>query len=179
MEAPFSSGASSPLVRFYLGEGPDAEGRFLRDIRDWNSTRLESVHDYIQWLFPTRQRSAFNAAAPELGTEEIRAFREDDRLKTALAASLRQMLGFYGFASREEAGQPIIAPAEDWSTRREAWFHPGNHNLLRITRILDSLTTLGLPEHARTFLATLEEVCAATPGRVPERTLVFWRKAVG
>lgn len=173
-----NSPESSPLLRFYLGEGPDTEGRFLREIRAWNFDRLERVHDYIQWLFPTRQRSQFNPDAPDLGEPEIRAFREDTRLRSALLDSLRQMLGFYGFAYREEGGKPVVETAANWPERSREWFAPGDHNLLRITRILDCLSTLGLPEQAGAFLRALEAVCVASPGSVPARTLEFWRGAV-
>ncbi len=168
----------SPLIQFYLGEASDSEGRYLRDIRAWNHARLEGVHDYIQWLFPTRQRSQFNANAPTLGPEEIRAFQADERLSAEVVTSLKQMLAFYGFGYREEAGEPVIEPADDWPDRQEEWFHPSDHNLLRITRILDCLSTLGLSGHAQALLEALETVCAETPGVVGRRTLEFWRDAV-
>ena len=41
-----------PVVAFYRLEAPDARGRMLHDIWRWDSARLETVHDYIQWLFP-------------------------------------------------------------------------------------------------------------------------------
>ena len=171
------AGASS-LVKFYLGEGPDAEGRFLRDIRGWNDARLEAVHDYIQWLFPTQQRSRFNPNAPGVNAEDVKAFRGDEQLRAELVASLRQMLGFYGFSYEEEDGQPLIEPGDDWEEKSENWFHVGNHNLLRITRMLDCLSTMGLGGHAQSFLEALEAVCEQEPATVGERTLDFWRGAV-
>ena len=178
MHSDLQPAAGSPIIRFYIGQDTDAEGRHLRDIRTWNDARLEGVHDYIQWLFPTRQRSQFNRNAPTLGPEEIRAFRGDERLRQELIASFQQMLRFYGFSYREEAGEPVIETGENWDERQEEWFHPSDHNLLRITRILDCLSTLGLSGHAQAFLETLEEVCADSPGVLGRRTLEFWRDAV-
>ena len=169
---------ASPLIAFYLGEDTDSRGRWLRDLRAWNARQLEDVHDYIQWLFPTRQRSQFNMSAPTLDDATVRAFRSDDRLRAALLDSFRQMLAFYGFQFREENGPPSIETAADWETRRRQWFHAGDHNLLRITRILDCLTTLGLEDHARTFLRALDAVCDAAPATIPGRTREFWRSAV-
>ena len=169
---------SNPLVRFYLGEDTDSEDRWLRDIRTWNAGRLESVHDYIQWLFPTRQRSAFNANAPMLDDATIQAFRTDDRLRAALLDSFRQMLAFYGFHCREDNGQPTIETSPGWAVRSREWFYAGDHNLLRITRILDCLTTLGLEPYARAFLHALDAVCDAAPATIPQRTRGFWRSAV-
>ena len=168
----------NPLIPFYLGEATDSEGRWLRDLRAWNAGRLESVHDYIQWLFPTRQRSQFNASAPTLDAATIQAFRSDDRLRAALLDSLGQMLAFYGFRARDEDGRPIIEPAANWDARSREWFHAGDHNLLRITRILDCLNTLGLEAHARALLRALDGVCDAAPATIPRRTREFWRSAV-
>ncbi len=170
--------ADDALIRFYLGQGPDSEGRTLRDIRRWGFDRLESVHDYIQWLFPLRVRSRFNPDAPLLNEATIRRFLSDETLKLELLASFEQMLAFYGFVLRAENGQPAVETGPDWDTRQRRWLHFGDHNLLRITRILTCLGTLGLPGHARAFLAALERVCAADPGVVGERTLQFWRTAI-
>ena len=57
---------TSPVVAFYRGEMPDSQGRRLADIQAWDDERLEIVHDYIQWLFPLPERSAFNPKAPLL-----------------------------------------------------------------------------------------------------------------
>ena len=168
----------TPIIAFYSGQDTDSEGRFLRDIRRWDFNRLEVVHDYIQWLFPLRTRSAFNPDAPLLDEETIEAFLKNDALRLELLASFEQMLAFYGFGLHEENGAPTVTIGPAWETRRRHWLQPGNHNLLRITRILTCLGTLGLPEHARAFLAALEAVCADAPGLIGERTLDFWRTAI-
>ena len=168
---------SNPLIDFYLGEGTDSEGRWLRDLRRWDFDRLESVHDYIQWLFPTRQRSQFNASAPTLDDAVVRAFRTDARLQAALLDSFRQMLAFYGFQYRDEDGRPMVETGAEWETRCRQWFYAGDHNLLRITRILDCLRTLGLEDQARAFLDALDAACDAAPGTIPWRTREFWRAA--
>ena len=168
----------NPLIRFYLGEGPDSEGRFLRDIRAWDARRLESVHDYIQWLFPLRTFSRFNPDAPILNDELVGRFRADEKLRAELLASFRQMLAFYGFDFREEAGRSVIAPAADAAAWQRNWLNPGNHNLLRITRILSCLSTLGLRPQAEAFLSALEEIYARHGPVIGTRTIGFWRDAV-
>jgi hypothetical protein len=40
------------IVSFYAGKTPDDRGRYLKDIQQWPDHRLESVHDFIQWMFP-------------------------------------------------------------------------------------------------------------------------------
>ena len=166
-----------PLVRFYRGEDTDSAGRRLREIRSWDARRLESVHDYIQWLFPLRTFSRFNPEAPILEDEVVGCFRADEALRAELLASFRQMLAFYGFDFREETGRPVV-PAPDAPARQQNWLNPGNHNLLRITRILSCLSTLGLRGQAEAFLAALEDVYARNGPVVGTRTMSFWRDAV-
>ena len=54
------------------------------------------------------------------------------------------------------------------------WLHPGNHNLLRLTRIVRSLSLLGQPELARALYAGLRKECE---GRVTAVTLEYWKEA--
>lgn len=169
--------ASGPLVQFYRGQQADSAGRWLRDIRAWDATRLEHIHDYIQWLFPTRGRSQFNRDAPTLDEDQIREFRYDERLQAELTRSWVQMLAFYGFVCRDDAGRLVVERSADWETRRANWLNPGNHNFLRITRILTCLRTLGLKGHAQAFLEALEAVHQESPGVIGDRTLGFWRSA--
>src|SRR4051812_18614981 len=115
----------SELVKFYSGAAPDDRGRFLSEIQGWPDHRLEQVHDFIQWLFPLREPSGANPDAPALDDADIREFRSSPELQSNLRASYLRMLSFYS------------APAKHWLT-------PGNHNHLRITRMIKSMRLLGL-----------------------------------
>ena len=168
----------SPILGFYRGERPDDRGRSLAAMQSWDDNRLEAVHDYIQWLFPLPERSAFNPNAPLLTPADMEAFRSGAELRDRLLASFRRMLAFYGFALDQRAERPTITPAANFSSRTSAWLHQGNHNLLRLTRILRCLTLLGLPEHAQAFLAALERLDAEQPGRIGAVTMRYWRDAV-
>ncbi len=168
----------SPLVGFYLGEHPDDRGRQLTAIQAWDDGQLEAVHDYIQWLFPLPERSAFNPGAPLLSTTDIEAFQDSAELRGRLLVSLQRMIAFYGLALDESADEPRITPAPNFPRQARNWLRPGNHNLLRLTRILRCLTLLGLPEHARALLACLERLGEEHPERIGPVTLRYWRGAV-
>lgn len=167
---------SDPIVSFYSG-APDAAGRTLDGILAWDDERLEGVHDYIQWAFPTRQPSGVNPLAPLVTDATVRAFERDAALRARLRRSLDRMLAFYGLrwnADRVDIDERVF-PA-----RARVWLRPGNHNHLRLTRIMDSLAALGLRGEALALQKCLLEDIVPGPGAesVSSRTADFWRRAV-
>ena len=166
--------ANETLLSFYAGESTDDRGRTIADIWAYSHEDLESVHDYIQWLFPLADRSAFNPGAPLLDGETVARFRRDVRLQRNLERSLRVMLDFFGLAI---AGHEILR-VPSFGARSRNWLTPGNHNFLRLTRMLKSLSILGLEDRARQLLRALEEIDRKQPGIIGERTMGFWSRAV-
>jgi hypothetical protein len=164
------------VVQFYSG-GCDAEGRTLEAVLGWDDGRLEAVHDYIQWVFPSRQPSAVNPVAPLVTDETVRAFARDDGLRDRLRHAFERMLHFYGLRAR--VGR-IEIDERTFPARSRVWLSPGNHNHLRLTRIMDSLSTLGLRDEAVALQrCLLEDVAAGTgQGRVTARTIEFWSRAI-
>jgi hypothetical protein len=148
----------------------------LDDIRGLHPRELERVHDYIQWLFPLPEPSGANPTAPTLTPEDIAGFRTDESLQDELLASFDVMLEFYGFHLAHASTR--IERLPDADTRIRQWFRPGNHNFLRLTRIMRSLTVLGLPEYARSLLGRLEELYSERPEVIGELTIGYWRRAV-
>jgi Mg-chelatase subunit ChlD len=58
------------------------------------------------------------------------------------------------------------------------WLTPRNHNFLRLTRILKSLSIVDAAPLARALLQALEQIVAERPSIAEERTLEYWRQAV-
>ena len=165
--------ANEKLLRFYSGEGTDDRDRTIADIWCYSHNELEGVHDYIQWLFPLAERSAFNPAAPLLDAETIQRFQEDDALRRNVERSLGVMLDFYGLAL---VGNRIVR-AKTFAERSRNWLTPQNHNFLRLTRVLKSLSLLGHAQRAKQLLACLEEIGRDHQGVIGTTTLTYWRGA--
>ena len=164
-----------PIVAFYSAGGRDDAGRSLDEILAWDDERLELVHDYIQWVFPTTERSGVNPGAPLVTSDTIRAFAERPDLQARLRRALARMLAFYGL---RRSGDRIEVDADRFPGRARTWLQPGNHNHLRLTRILDSLAALGLRQDARALQrCLLEDVAPSAGDRITRRTLEFWRRA--
>jgi Opioid growth factor receptor (OGFr) conserved region len=166
----------SSLVNFYGGTARDARGRTLADLWAWDDTNLEQVHDYIQWLFPVPEPSQFNDEAPRLTPDDIAAFAARADLRDNLRHSFARILAFYGLTL---GAGPVVTQADNFSLQAVNWLRPYDHNFLRITRILRSLTLLGLGAEARAFLAALEDIDRDHGGgTIGERSFAFWRWAV-
>ncbi len=161
----------SRLTDFYRGAGTDAAGRTLAELWAYSDERLEEVHDFIQWLFPTPTPSRFNPNAPLLTEVDIAEFLADPILRANLLRSFEVYLAFLGLSY--DAGRVEKAPDFD---RKNVFQHP-DHNWLRITRVLISTRLLGLDEASRAFFEFLKRVNDDGRSRVTPETFRYWDHA--
>jgi hypothetical protein len=168
---------NTKLVRFYSGEEPDDRGRFLKQILKWQDHELEYTHDYIQWLFPLKEKSGFNIDAPVVTAATIAAFRKDAVLRMRLRNSLNRMLAFYGMEMSESV-PPVVTRSQSFPDQARNWLNASNHNHLRITRILKSPRLLGLEAESAAFFECLKEIYSEEPLKpnraITETTFRFW-----
>lgn len=141
---------STRWLEFYRGAGPDSSGRLLSQILAWDDERLESVHDFIQWLFPLPEPSLFNPDAPILTEAEMVAARGDQVIQSNLKLAIQRMRRFYGLTPETEH-------------LPKSWLRPADHNHLRLTRILRSLRLLGRPADAQHLFEDLGRYDAGIP----------------
>lgn len=172
--------ANSPLVEFYLGKELDNRGRTIDDIWEWNDRKLEQVHDYIQWLFPLREGSVYNPASPLLTEDDIAEFKNNPELRKNLLRSFARLLEFYGFMASVDCATRTMIKSDNFDEKSRNWLTPCNHNFLRITRILKSLTILGCGPYAQAFLNALEEIYKSKVNAdiIGKQTLNYWIRAV-
>jgi hypothetical protein len=65
---------TSAIVRFYGGADTDNLGRKLEEMWEWTDDKLEGIHNYIQWMFPTNERSASIAMHQSSLMTKLRCF---------------------------------------------------------------------------------------------------------
>jgi hypothetical protein len=165
----------SRLVEFYRGQARDTEGRRLDEIWDWDDGSLEAAHDFIQWLFPLPEPSRFNPDAPILSADDLRTFRGDPLLQTRLQRSFERVLRFLGLTLTPDGK---VVPGDNFAARvPDVWAYP-NHNWLRITRILRSLTLLGREAQARALYERLSEMYSSRKYGILGDTFGYWTGAV-
>ena len=150
----------SKIVAFYEGFGADHRGRSFEEILGFDDDALEYIHDYIQWLFPLMEPSAFNPWAPVLTQEDVRAFQASETLRQKLGRAFERIWLFYGF-----------------DENRRDWVTPGNHNFLRLTRILTSTKLLGRQDCTAKLFAALEELYRTHASVIGPVTYRYWKNA--
>ena len=163
------------LLAFYYGSHPDSHGRMLAEMLKQDDDWLEVCHNYIQWLFPTKEFSRVTPDLPILDKATIEAFRTDELLRQHLRAALIRILSFYGLKLTLDS----VIKGANWESRKSNWFTENTHNSLRITRILKCLAALGLEVEAKAFQSGLQSLCELEPDcGIDKIALQFWRDAV-
>jgi hypothetical protein len=105
-----------------------------REVLNFSDAKLGVSHGYIQWMFPTSTRSAFNPEAPLLNIFSVKAIRQHPDAVANFYLGLERM--------------------SDYFANTLNWTVEGDHNQLRITRILQSTTTLLGHDEAHQFFAS-------------------------
>ena len=146
------------LVDFLNGTGPDHQGRYLRDIWDFDDKAIEQTHDFIQWMFPLTEKSMSVPGVPTLIGEDIEAIRTSVVARANLKKSAQWYLGFL--------------------QRNNHWIKSYDHNHLRITRVIKALNLLLSQRAALTLLDSVLEVAGDKVNSVNQDSIRFWRAAV-
>jgi hypothetical protein len=168
----------SKIIAFYSSVGKDQSGRKIEDIWKFSYEDLESIHDFIQWLFPLDVTSVHNSNAPVLTEADQKVFHQDQKLRSNLLKSFDVMMNFYGFERTNKAGLVFISKSANFGVRSSNWLRPYNHNHLRISRILKSLRLLGMGAESKAFFLILSnEIYPTYSSVISEKTFEIWKAA--
>lgn len=135
-----------PAIAFLKGEGPDAKGRMLADYLAFSTERWEECHDHMQWAFPTNTRSAFNPNAPVIPDDF--EFDGDPEVRAALRSLVMHYFNSLGIRTVEDPifGYSFKFP-DSWGEEVVPyWASSFDHNMLRITRVIESLGIFGMKD---------------------------------
>jgi len=169
------------IIEFYNGQIVHPKGFTLGYIWEWPDSVLESEHTYIQWLFPLMTTSQYVRSSPTITSDEISVFEASPDLRSRLLKSLLVMLKFYGFSiseAKDKKGMPTIGQGSDFFYKKDKWLSSQNHNMMRISRILSSLSLLGLGEYAIAFHNALLRTNEEYPGNMSKTTIEIWNRIV-
>jgi hypothetical protein len=163
------------LYRFFLGlaEGPqDKEGKLLiSDILKFDENKIENKHNFIQWIFPTKEESECNPDARQISDRFKDLFLSNETAQENFCKSCKMFLNFVGFDCRNKDDNVIT----DIKSKKKYYDLP-THNLRRITRVLNSFNQIGKESCSRKLFAQLKKIRDENPKKVLESSFEFWEK---
>lgn len=147
------------ILAFLEHRGLDYQHRTLKEVWAFSDDEIERTHDFIQWVFPTTEPSQNVIGSPVLSAEELALVRGSEVAKESIIASSEWFMGFL--------------------SRQSNWTLGYDHNHLRVTRMLKSLTLLDERELAESNFNVLLELLDMF-GESHENTevLTYWAKAL-
>lgn len=149
----------STLTLFYFHGCSDNLGRTLNDYRAFTHEEMESIHNYIQWMFPLNEQSKFSKSAPILTKDDIEYVLAKPNRVDILFESFSQYLLFIFDTDNHER---IFGSSFD-------------HNHLRISRVIKCLRLFKQSDSANKFF---DAVCAQNKNGVLDNAIVHWKEAL-
>lgn len=114
------------LQKFFANSGDPYDLDLI--LNEWTDSQWETTHNFIQWVFPTSEKSKYNLDAPILDAKTAKYIRDNhDRVIH------QSVLRFIKFLKNEDA------------------LRFRNHNFLRVTRVIKSLKEMGFEQYAQSF----------------------------
>jgi len=142
------------LIKFYYNLIPanNKKNYFFDDIVSWSDYKLETAHDYIQWLFPDKT-GGVNPKAPHLTPSDIKKFKTDRVLRRNVVQASLRMLLFYGFVNEGTEVKQILPLNRRERGRTIGLF--STHNYRRLTRIMSFLRKINMEYLSAIFFLSL------------------------
>ena len=132
------------LAAFLAGRGKDSRGRTLEDVWEKDDGWWDRTHDFIQWIFPTAERSRYNLFAPVCSASDALDYPNIEKSYNRFCTFLNNI----------------------------DWRHKGNHNILRITRVIKSLRIFGRNDLADQLLEKVMDETKDIKGL--EKSKSYW-----
>ena len=143
---------------FLSNGGVDFKGRTLEMIWSFTDEQIESIHDFVQIIFPLDKPSESTFHGCYLSSQEIINKIKDNQ--TAKENILKSSKWYFSFLKRNI-----------W-----LWNRKYDHNQLRITRVIECLRLLVSDEEADKFYENVLKIIE-DDNRINETSLNFWNKA--
>jgi hypothetical protein len=176
--------SSSEIIQFYLGADVHPDHYIIDQVWKWSDLEINDKHSFVQWLFPLNVALQVSSSSPILSKKDIGLFRTEQELKRRLLISFTMMLRFFGLTIQFKDRAIIVVKSEDFEEKLCKPFDKGmtwyrEHHFKRISRMLRSMTLLGLEQPADAFYYALKDLHKSNKERIPVSTYLFWKDAVG
>lgn len=148
--------SESKLIKFYINKynANDKKNYSFNDIvKKWDDYKLETKHDFIQWLFPD-ETGGVNPKAPNLTNNDIEIFKTNSTIRSNVVSASLRMLLFYGFVLDNKDIVKQIKPLNRRDKGRTIGLF-STHNYKRLTRIMKFLNIINMEFVSSVFYLAL------------------------
>lgn len=156
------------VINFFLGLELDSNSRTISDILSFNEQEIENTHDFIQYIFPTIEKSNYNPNAPLISENLKRLFSENVVAQENFCKTCRLFLHFCGFKCLKS--NELFTPVYE-----KSFLSRPSHNLLRISRVLNSLNQIGKKSCSREIFSQIETFNFLYPKVIPTSSYEIWK----
>jgi hypothetical protein len=157
------------LINFFLGYSTDSQGRSIQDILSFSEADLEDNHDFIQWIFPTIEHSQYNFNAPVISENFKLLLKKNTTAQRNFCKTCQLFQNFIGIECKTRVGSLLL------NKQKRMFFDRPSHNLLRITRVLNSLNQVGKKNCSKKLFNQLEKIIIANPNKISPKSIEFWK----
>ena len=166
------------LYMFLLGWHIPKVSFTINDIiEDWSDFEIEKRHNWIQWCFPTKEKSLSNPFAPAIRSELCVEGHDKEVIQANQKKAFIRFMKFLGLSYVEDncSINDAYLVLEDIE-KVKSWCRHGNHNLKRISRILKSLKLFDLYQEHIALYHFLFSNTDFEPLRetLPKNTISIW-----
>jgi hypothetical protein len=163
----------SKIIKFYENRARDNYGRKLEEMQKYSYEQLENIHNYIQWMFPLREKSSMNLSAPIIKDKDIAYIKDSSLIKGNMLISTLLISDFWGIGKEFTGNEYFVK-----SNRIKLWVTPMNHNFLRVTRVLKSLVLFDMKDEADILFKCFEEIRNNGNHHIIRGSFTYWKEAV-
>lgn len=165
------------IVDFYEDRGQNPSGHSYSQVMRYSDDELEAHHDFVQFLFPTKQQSKYAKGSTPITDIEISIFKTNLTLMNKFKQALVRMSSFYGLKFDEKTNS--FSYANGYQNRFKEWVQSGNHNFLRLTRILTCLNLMDMSKEAGSLFQCLSNIYdyGQNSNIIGKETYKFWASA--
>lgn len=168
---------TNQLTEFYLNDGLDNFGRTFIDIINFPDEEISKCHDFIQWIFPTKTSSSYNSSAPILDDESIKIFKDNPTAtRVRLYTSLSRYFKFLGIDYYFDADGILIVNTIKLDEKYEFWKQLNDHNLLRLSRVMECCNLMGYHTTAESLFHILLATSTVSDFITPTN-IYYWYKS--
>lgn len=163
-----NSNGNGLAIEFLSDLQKDQTGRTHSCILQFSEDEIENNHDFIQWIFPTKEPSRFNQYAPIIDNAFQKLFAESIVAQQNFCKSCNIFLKFIGFNCTGKNGSINKIHGA------QMFYNRPTHNLLRITRALTSLNQIGNKECSQRLFEQIKEIYNSNSDKISSTSFTFW-----